>query len=278
MREGKGAEEARKHKKKKFSTKTQASRRKRKKQKSKKMRLFGLLCPAGGYSAGWALCLMFIFAEFLVVLLIFSTCGTAGGFWGLLGSLGSLIGVFFGRISGVVLFFLVVPGVLPDRFFCLAPCSLARAIFRRGGAGGCLDLLGRLGSVIGVFLVETPGWSFFVSSTWGATEKSIFFSLAPALWRVRFFLRCCCAECVKTRKTKLKSLSPPYSRYKNAKMQHPTPVLLTKIQKCKIPTFLIFFFSALQLIFPIQYTKNTKMLPLQGRPRRAHVPTDAEPV
>ena len=36
MREGKGAEEARKHKKKKFSTKTQASRRKRKKQKSKK--------------------------------------------------------------------------------------------------------------------------------------------------------------------------------------------------------------------------------------------------
>ena len=95
------------------------------------MRLFGLLCPAGGYSAGWALCLMFIFAEFLVVLLIFSTCGTAGGFWGLLGSLGSLIGVFFGRISGVVLFFLVVPGVLPDRFFCLAPCSLARAIFRR---------------------------------------------------------------------------------------------------------------------------------------------------
>ena len=36
MREGKGAEEARKHKKKEFSTKTQASRRKRKKQKSKK--------------------------------------------------------------------------------------------------------------------------------------------------------------------------------------------------------------------------------------------------
>ena len=177
----------------------------------------------------------------------------------MLGSLGSLIGVFFGRISGVVLFFLVVPGVLPDRFFLSGALQFGACDFSSRSTGGCLDLLGRLGSVIGVFLVETPGWSFFVSSTWGATEKSIFFSLAPALWRVRFFLRCCCAECVKTRKTKLKSLSPPYSRYKNAKMQHPTPVLLTKIQKCKIPTFLIFFFSALQLIFPIS-TKNTKML------------------
>ena len=105
------------------------------------MRLFGLLCPAGGYSAGWALCLMFIFAEFLVVLLIFSTCGTAGGFWGLLGSLGSLIGVFFGRISGVVLFFLVVPGVLPDRFFFVWRPAVWRVRFfvaeARGGVWIC---------------------------------------------------------------------------------------------------------------------------------------------
>ena len=131
------------------------------KTEKQKMRLFGLLCPAGGYSAGWALCLMFIFAEFLVVLLIFSTCGTAGGFWGLLGSLGSLIGVFFGRISGVVLFFLVVPGVLPDRFFLSGALQFGACDFSSRRRGGVLGFARQAGLCDWCIFGRNPGVVFF---------------------------------------------------------------------------------------------------------------------
>ena len=108
---------------------------------------------------------MFIFAEFLVVLLIFSTCGTAGGFWGLLGSLGSLIGVFFGRISGVVLFFLVVPGVLPDRFFLSGALQFGACDFSSRRRGGVFGFARQAGLCDWCVFGRNPGLVFFVSST-----------------------------------------------------------------------------------------------------------------